>query len=74
MKKSLGNASIGAHKMKFRSLEQNKDAKSIGKRSHKLSTSGARICWKQITMDYTQMMASNGMDTLDSHTKDHGVT
>jgi hypothetical protein len=30
--------------------------------------------WKQITMDYTQMMASNGADTLGSHTKDHGVT
>jgi hypothetical protein len=73
-KRNLGNASIRAHEMKFRSLEQNKDPKSIGKRRHMLATSDARRCWKQITMDYTQMMASNGVDTLVSHTKDHGVT
>jgi hypothetical protein len=42
-------------------------------RRHKLATSDARICYKQITMDYTQMIASNGADTLGSHTKDHGV-
>jgi hypothetical protein len=41
---SLGNASIGPHEMKFRSLEQNKDSKSIGKRRHKLATSDARRC------------------------------
>jgi hypothetical protein len=29
-KRSLGNASIGPREMKFRSLEQNKDSKSIG--------------------------------------------
>jgi hypothetical protein len=44
MKKSLGNASIGPHEMKFRNLEQNKDPKSIGKRRHKLATSNARRC------------------------------
>jgi hypothetical protein len=44
MKRSLGNASIGPHKMKFRSLEKNKDSKSIGKRRHKLATSDARRC------------------------------
>jgi hypothetical protein len=43
-KRSLGNASIGPHEMKFRSLEQNKDPKSIGKRRHKLATSDARRC------------------------------
>jgi hypothetical protein len=43
-KRSLGNASIGPHEMKFRSLEQNKDPKSISKRRHKLATSDARIC------------------------------
>jgi hypothetical protein len=43
-KRSLGNASIRPHKMKFRSLEQNKDSKSIGKRRHKLATSDARRC------------------------------
>jgi hypothetical protein len=43
-KRNLGNASIGPHEMKFRSLEQNKDSKSIGKRSHKLATSDARRC------------------------------
>jgi hypothetical protein len=32
-KRSLGNASIRPHEMKFISLEQNKDPKSIGKRS-----------------------------------------
>jgi hypothetical protein len=73
-KRSLGNASIGPHEMKFRSLEQNKDSKSIGKIRHKLATSDARRCLKQITMDYTEMMASNGADTLGSHTKDCGVT
>jgi hypothetical protein len=30
-KRSLGNASIRPHEMKFRSLEQNKDPRSIGK-------------------------------------------
>jgi hypothetical protein len=74
MERSLGNASIRPHEMKFRSWEQNKDPKSIGKRRHKLTTSDARRCYNQITMDYTQMMASNGADTLGSHTKDHGVT
>jgi hypothetical protein len=44
MKRSLGNASIGPHEMKFRSLEQNKDFKRIGKRRHKLATSDARRC------------------------------
>jgi hypothetical protein len=73
-KRSLGNASMGPHEMKFRSLEQNKDSKSIGKKRHKLATSDARRCWKQITMDYTQMIASNGADTLGSHTKNRGVT
>jgi hypothetical protein len=43
-KRSLGNGSIRPHKMKFRSLEQNKDSKSIGKRRHKLTTSDARRC------------------------------
>jgi hypothetical protein len=43
-KRSLGNASIGSHEMKFRSLEQNKDSKSIGKIRHKLATSDARRC------------------------------
>jgi hypothetical protein len=43
-KRSLGNASIGPHEMKFRSLEQNKDSKSIVKRRHKLATSDARRC------------------------------
>jgi hypothetical protein len=43
-KRSLGNASIGPHEMKFRSLEQNKDPKSIGKRRHELATSDARRC------------------------------
>jgi hypothetical protein len=43
-KRSLGNASIGSHEMKFGSLEQNKDSKSIGKIRHKLSTSDARRC------------------------------
>jgi hypothetical protein len=43
-KRSLGNASIGPQEMKFRSLKQNKDPKSIGKRRHKLATSGARRC------------------------------
>jgi hypothetical protein len=43
-KRSLGNASIGQHEMKFRSLEQNKDSKSIDKRRHKLATSDARRC------------------------------
>jgi hypothetical protein len=43
-KRSLGNASIRPHEMKFRSLEQNKDSKSIGKRRHKLATSEARRC------------------------------
>jgi hypothetical protein len=42
-KRSLGNASIGAHEMKFRSLEK-KESKSIGKRRHKLATSNARRC------------------------------
>jgi hypothetical protein len=73
-KRSLGNSSIGPHEMKFRSLEQNKDSKSIGKKSHKLATSDARRCWKQIAMDYTQVIASNGANTLGSHTKDRGVT
>jgi hypothetical protein len=43
-KRSLGNASIGPREMKFKSLEQNKDSKSIGKRRHKLATSDARRC------------------------------
>jgi hypothetical protein len=43
-KRSLGNASIGPHKMKLRSLEQNKDSRSIGKRRHKLATSDDRRC------------------------------
>jgi hypothetical protein len=43
-KRSLGNASIRPHEMKFRSLEQNKDPRSIGKRRHKLATSDARRC------------------------------
>jgi hypothetical protein len=43
-KMSLGNTSIRPHRMKFRSLEQNKDPKSIGKRKHKLATSDARRC------------------------------
>jgi hypothetical protein len=43
-KRSLGNASTGPREMKFRSLEQNKDSKSIGKRTHKLATSDARRC------------------------------
>jgi hypothetical protein len=43
-KRSLGNASIGPHEMNFRSLEQNKDPKSIGERRHKLATSDARRC------------------------------
>jgi hypothetical protein len=43
-KRSLGNASIGPHEMKFRSLEQNKESKSIGKRRHKLATSDASRC------------------------------
>jgi hypothetical protein len=43
-KMSLDNASIGPNEMKFRSLEQNKDPKSIGKRRHKLGTSDARRC------------------------------
>jgi hypothetical protein len=43
-KRSLGNTSIGPHEMKFRSMEQNKDPKIIGKRRHKLATSDARRC------------------------------
>jgi hypothetical protein len=43
-KKSLSNTSIGPHEMKFRTLEQNKYSKSIGKRRHKLATSDARRC------------------------------
>jgi hypothetical protein len=43
-KRILGNASIGPHEMKFRSLEQNKDSKSIGNRRHKLATFDARRC------------------------------
>jgi hypothetical protein len=43
-KRSLGNASIRPHEMKFRSLEQTKDSKSIGKRRHKLATSDAGRC------------------------------
>jgi hypothetical protein len=43
-KRSLGNASIGPHEIKFRSLEQNKDSKSIGKIRHELATSDARRC------------------------------
>jgi hypothetical protein len=43
-KMSFGNASIRPHEMKFRSLEQNKDPKSIDKRRHKLATSDARRC------------------------------
>jgi hypothetical protein len=43
-KRSLGNASIGPREMNFRSLEQNKDSKSIGKRRYKLATSDARRC------------------------------
>jgi hypothetical protein len=43
-KRSLGNASIRPHEMKFRSLEQNKDPKSIYKRRHKLAISEARRC------------------------------
>jgi hypothetical protein len=43
-KRSLGNASIGSHELKFRSLEQNKESKSIGKIRHKLATSDARRC------------------------------
>jgi hypothetical protein len=44
MKRSLGNASIGPHEMKFRNFGKNKDPKSIGKRRHKLATSDARRC------------------------------
>jgi hypothetical protein len=43
-KRSLGNASIGPREKKLRSLEQNKDSKSIGKRRYKLATSDARRC------------------------------
>jgi hypothetical protein len=43
-KRSLGNVSIRPREMKFRSLEQNKDSKSIGKRRHKLATSDIRRC------------------------------
>jgi hypothetical protein len=43
-KRNLGNASIRPHEMKFRSLEQNKDPKSIYKRRHKLATSDVRRC------------------------------
>jgi hypothetical protein len=43
-KMSLGNASIRLYEMKFRSLAQNKNPKSIGKRRHKLATSNARRC------------------------------
>jgi hypothetical protein len=43
-KMSLGNASIRLYEMKFRSLAQNKNPKSIGKRRHKLATSDARRC------------------------------
>jgi hypothetical protein len=31
MKSILGNASIGPHEMKFRSLEQNKDPRALAK-------------------------------------------
>jgi hypothetical protein len=44
MKRSLGNASVRPHEMKFRSLKQNKNPRSIGKRRHKLATSDARRC------------------------------
>jgi hypothetical protein len=43
-KRSLGKASIRSHEMKFRSFEQNKDPKSIGKRRHKLATYDTRRC------------------------------
>jgi hypothetical protein len=43
-KRSLGNASIRPHEMKFISWEQNKDPKSIGKRRHKFATFDARRC------------------------------
>jgi hypothetical protein len=43
-KRSLGNASVRPHEMKFRSLEQNKNPRSIGKRRHKLAISDARRC------------------------------
>jgi hypothetical protein len=43
-KRSLANASIKPHEMKFRSLKQNKDSKSIGKITHKLATSDAGRC------------------------------
>jgi hypothetical protein len=43
-KRSLGNDSIRPHEMKFRSLEQNKEPKTIGKTRHKLETFDARRC------------------------------
>jgi hypothetical protein len=43
-KRSLGNASVRPHEMKFRSLEQNKHPKNIGKRRHMLATSDAWRC------------------------------
>jgi hypothetical protein len=43
-KRRLGNASIRPHEIKFRSLEQNKDPKSIDKKRHKLATFDARRC------------------------------
>jgi hypothetical protein len=39
-KRTLGNASIRPHEMKFRSLEQNKDPKSIEKRAQVGNTLG----------------------------------
>jgi hypothetical protein len=70
----LGNASIRPHMEKLRDLEQNKDPWSIGKWRHKLATSDARRCLEQTTMDYTHKTTFNGVDTLGSHTKDHGDT
>jgi hypothetical protein len=43
-KRSLDNAFIRSHEMKFRSLEQNKDPNRIGKIMHKLATSDATRC------------------------------
>jgi hypothetical protein len=43
-KRRLGNVSNRPHEMKFRSLKQNQDHKSFGKRMHKLATSDTRRC------------------------------
>jgi hypothetical protein len=59
--------------MKFRSWEQKKRTQEHWQKKAQVGNI-RRQEMLEANQDYTQMMASNGADTLGPRTKDHGVT